>query len=43
LWDFADAIANNKQPACDAQAGAQTSIIAIKAAQAITSGEPMKL
>lgn len=43
LWDFADAIVNNKQPACDAQAGAETSIIAIKAAQAIASGEPMKL
>jgi predicted dehydrogenase len=43
LWDFADAITNNKQPACDAQAGAQTTIVAIKAAQAIATGNPMTL
>lgn len=43
LADFADAIAANKAPACDAAAGAKSTIIAIKAAEAVRSGQAIKL
>ncbi len=43
IWDFAESIAKNKQPACDAEAGAASTIVAIKAAKAVATGETVKL
>ncbi len=43
LSDFVDSIVANKPPACDAAAGAKSTIIAIKAAAAVRSGELVKL
>ncbi len=43
LWDFIESIAGTKPTVADAAAGARASIVAIHAAQAVTTGKPVAI